>query len=300
MMPLAVAAAAYAARGWPIHPVRPRDKASLIAGGWHTASAEAEQVASWWRQWPLANIGLVPRHAGLVVLDLDGPAGDAAAAAFGLLAEPTLTVTTGRGRHLYFRHPGGHIGNRSLMPQLDVRADGGYILLPPSVHPAGATYRWAGTLADVRELPPRALAALRPAPAPETPPPPTNGAAFVAPPRSAGEIRARIAAYLGKVGPCAEGSRNNTAYGVAAWLVRDLALAPADAEPWLTAWNDANDPPLPARELAAVLASAVKTGRHPIGAGLGVRAAATTGAPASALERVAQAAARITRRRAAA
>src|SRR3989449_7233650 len=68
------------------------------------------------------------------------------------------TVLTSRGRHLWFKHPGGSIGNVILAPHLDVRADHGYVLLPPSVHSTGAVYRWVGHLADVKTLPPDVLA----------------------------------------------------------------------------------------------------------------------------------------------
>jgi hypothetical protein len=36
---------------------------------------------------------------------------------------------------------------------MDVRGDAGYVLLPPSVHPSGALYRWQGNLDEVAALP---------------------------------------------------------------------------------------------------------------------------------------------------
>src|SRR5439155_22631730 len=107
-----------------------------------------------------ANIGFVPGRAGLLVLDPDGPEGEAAAQALGLLSEPTTQVQTARGRHLYFQHPGGHIGNAPLAPHLDVRADDGYVLLPPSIPPSGVRYRWGSKLEELKPLPPAAVAAL--------------------------------------------------------------------------------------------------------------------------------------------
>ena len=63
------------------------------------------------------------------------------------LMTPTATVATGGGGwHLYYRHPG-----HPLLPALpghagvDVKADGGYVVAPPSIHPdTGRPYRWAG------------------------------------------------------------------------------------------------------------------------------------------------------------
>src|SRR5207244_9929350 len=63
----------------------------------------------------------ISAQTGHLVIDIDGPEGEAAARALGLLSEPTLTVTTSRGRHLWFQHPGGHIGNAPLAPHLEDR-----------------------------------------------------------------------------------------------------------------------------------------------------------------------------------
>ena len=52
----------------------------------------------------------------------------------------TLEVRTPRGgRHIYFRHPGTKVPSRTNypLPALDVRGDGGYVLIPPSKVGAG-------------------------------------------------------------------------------------------------------------------------------------------------------------------
>jgi putative DNA primase/helicase len=52
---------------------------------------------------------------------------------------------TGTGEHLVFKHPGPHIPNdvgSKLGEGLDIRADGGYILVEPSLHPNGQRYAW--------------------------------------------------------------------------------------------------------------------------------------------------------------
>ena len=126
------------------------------------ASADPAVVAVWWTRWPDANIGCIPGRSGrrYVVLDVDGPEGEATAQQLGALAEPTLEVRTGRGRHRWYQHPGGHIPNSLLGPQLDVRGDAGYVLLPPSVHASGKVYRWHRPLEDVATLPPAVVARL--------------------------------------------------------------------------------------------------------------------------------------------
>ncbi|OYU73025.1 MAG: hypothetical protein CFE32_22070, partial [Alphaproteobacteria bacterium PA3] len=68
---------------------------------------------------------------------------DAIAEAERLGLPDTIMVRTGKGRHIYFRHPGGKIANRAgFLPGMDIRGDGGYIVGPGSIHPSGASYTW--------------------------------------------------------------------------------------------------------------------------------------------------------------
>lgn len=159
-------AAAYAAQGWHIFPLVPKGKVPMVkaGGGFLSATNDANQVADWWRRWPNANIGLWPGSSGFVVIDVDGPEGEETARALGLLAEPTLVCTTGRpegGRHLYYHRPDFQVSNCNIGHKLDVRGDGGYVILPPSIHPTGTPYRWLGRADEIKPLPPRALEAIR-------------------------------------------------------------------------------------------------------------------------------------------
>ena len=55
----------------------------------------------------------------------------------------TAIVKTGRGWHLYFAMPAGCARIPcSTRDGLDVRADGGYVVAPPSVHLSGHIYTW--------------------------------------------------------------------------------------------------------------------------------------------------------------
>jgi hypothetical protein len=100
-----------------------------------------------WARNPAAGIGIVTGLAsGLIVVDVDGPDGEASAKSLYLPATPT--VETGKGRHLYFQRPdGGMYRNRTrLKPGVDVRADGGYVCAPPTTHASGKEYQWADGL----------------------------------------------------------------------------------------------------------------------------------------------------------
>jgi len=181
------AAQAYAARGWAVFPLKPRDKTPMIGpskpgahdGGFHLATRDAEQIAKWWAKWPDANIGLrCGEESGVFVLDLDGPGAEAALgqlqAAHGALPS-TLQQRTGKGRHLLFRHAagvrnrgGGYLvdGKRVPCAGFDVRGEGGYIVLPPSVHPSGRVYKWTLEGEAIAEAPRWLLDAIVP-PAPK-------------------------------------------------------------------------------------------------------------------------------------
>src|SRR5690242_18511463 len=123
------AAEAYAARGWHIFPLRPKAKQPARAGGFKKATTDVEAIHRYWTLYPQANIGIYPGPSGLCVIDIDGPVGERSALTLGLGSLNTLTAQTGRsggGRHLYFRHPGGHVGNAKIADGIDIRADAGY------------------------------------------------------------------------------------------------------------------------------------------------------------------------------
>ncbi len=227
---LAAAALHYAHRRWPVFPCQPNGKAPLTSSGFRAATTDVEIVAGWWHDWPTANIGFVPGRAGYVVIDVDGPEGERAAVALGLLAEPTLRVLTPRGFHLYFKHPGGTIGNTPLAPHLDVRGDLGYVLLPPSRHPCGEVYR--ADKAAVLPLPPDTPARLT-----------GNGHRRALPP-----LEAAIP----------DGQRNDTLFRLGAAL-RHYGASAAAIHAALRAENLARcRPPLPEDEVGRIAASAAR------------------------------------------
>lgn len=115
-----------------------------------------DEVRSWWTHWPEANIGMATGAvSGVVVLDCDsGEARQSALSNGGL--EKTPAVWTGKpgGVHFWLEHPIDEVRNFARrLPGLDFRGDGGYVLLPPSVHASGASYRWNTNTAGMRPAP---------------------------------------------------------------------------------------------------------------------------------------------------
>jgi putative DNA primase/helicase len=99
----------------------------------------------------------------ILVLDLDprngGPADrDELIEQFGPIPNTAEVITGGGGRHLYFRYSGGSVP-KTIGPGLDLKGCGGYVMLPPAVHPSGKRYKWDG-IEGVKAL-------LKPAEAPE-------------------------------------------------------------------------------------------------------------------------------------
>jgi hypothetical protein len=106
--------------------------------------------------------------SGIVVLDVDGPEGEASLN--GHKVPPAPMVRTPHGRHVYFRHPGRPVPPKvGLLPHVDVRGDGSYVVAPPSQLPDGE-YVWVpGPGLDALTYPPDWMLA-EPKPAAAGPP----------------------------------------------------------------------------------------------------------------------------------
>lgn len=159
---------AAACLGWPVFPLHypsfPADggpvrcscgdaacknigKHPITANGFKDATLDHEQIRAWWTRHPNANIG-VPTGAasGMVVWDEDPRhGGDASVAGLEVkharLPGTVTQRTGGGGRHRCFAHPGGTVKNRTgVLPGIDIRGDGGYIVVAPSLHASGERY----------------------------------------------------------------------------------------------------------------------------------------------------------------
>lgn len=113
--------------------------------GFKEAGTDAATIERWWRMWPDANVGIATgAESGVVVLDVDDMIAVRYLEAIHGPLQETATVATSRGKHFYFAHPGGHIRTTigEIRAKVDTRADGGYVVAPPSLHASGARYRW--------------------------------------------------------------------------------------------------------------------------------------------------------------
>jgi hypothetical protein len=224
------AALAYARHGIPVLPVHTPDqrgncscdrgdacdrpgKHPRLRHGLADASTDPRQIELWWARWPSANIGLRTGIA-MDVADIDSSEGRHGLTHLlgGSLPAGPRVRTGGGGWHLWFRPTG--FGNRvRLLPGLDWRGVGGYVVAPPSRHAAGTDYRWLRRPGDVLPAGPGALLALIEGPPPHRwddacadGPPPRHGK--IAYPERYGQ--AALAAASARVAGAVVGTRNDT------------------------------------------------------------------------------------------
>lgn len=162
--PKGKAATAYASKlDWPVFPLHtpngkfcschnpncqsvgkhPRTKNGLKA-----ASTNLDVINGWWNRWLDANIAIATgEESGFVALDVDPRHGGVHSLSllinqYGPLPKTIEAITGGGGRHILFKNP-GHVKNRTnILPGLDVRGEGGYIAVAPSIHASGRRYEW--------------------------------------------------------------------------------------------------------------------------------------------------------------
>ena len=175
------AALDYAAHGWAVFPVQgisdgrcgcgisdcsSPGKHPLTRRGVKDATTNPEVIAGWWKRWPDANLALATGGpSGVVVIDVDPPRGELSLTRLldaGYELPDTATVRTGSGGlHLYFAAPSFSMGNSAgrlpgvglELAGIDLRADGGYVVAPPSVHVSGSGYVWIETEIELAEAP---------------------------------------------------------------------------------------------------------------------------------------------------
>lgn len=256
------AALVYARLGWPVFPVAPVDRATGLCGcrdgadceqvGKHPlvrwadqATTDETKIREWWRWKPLANIAVATgRRSGLVVVDLDRQHGGLATredlAARGIVFPPTLAARTRSGGwHFFYSAPPdrrvsnteGEIAGVGKTAGVDIRGDGGYIILAPSVRlaphqtgtaprqtatmPVLARYSWVD-LAHPVAAAPDWVTAPRPTPKPGVSP---SRPAKTRPARDpTARAAAALTAEIGRVRNAGEGGRNRALFFAAANL----------------------------------------------------------------------------------
>lgn len=127
--------------------------------GLSDATTEELTIRRWWRDRPVANIGLTVRD-GYAIVDVDGEHGQHRLAEQDWHLVSTAVQSSGRGAHYVYRvrnrvHP------RILIKEsaedahdgVDLRGPGSYVVAAPSLHASGRCYEWAVPLSQVEVAP---------------------------------------------------------------------------------------------------------------------------------------------------
>jgi len=215
--------------GFSVIPLKPKDKRPFISWGSYQSKKATEAELSEWFTSGQNNLGIVTGSiSGIAVVDCDNQQAVELAMKLGVGDGPR--VITGKGKHFYFRYREGlrNFQKREDLPGIDLRADGGYVVGPPSIHPSGAIYQWEDIKKPLPEFPSWVIA------------------------KAGNQSEERKSHYQGS----GKGSRNMTLARMAGVWVRELSLD--EAIEMAFTWNSRNQPPLSESEVKTTVESIYK------------------------------------------
>ncbi|WP_233831742.1 phage/plasmid primase, P4 family [Paraburkholderia sp. ZP32-5] len=152
-----------AAKGFSCFPIRQNEKSPLTPHGFKDASLDTEQHRAWAEQFPNSNIAYATGTPSgrLIVLDMDVKNKNSGAKSLvalekkhGPFPETLTALTQSGGAHYLYTHPEGmkiqcKVGFRD---GIDIRADGGYCVAPPSTID-GNKYEWVDPTVPIAPAP---------------------------------------------------------------------------------------------------------------------------------------------------
>lgn len=138
----------YLKRGFSVIPVK-RDKAAIYQWKpFQQSKPTQDELERMFQHAEVEGIAMITGSvSGVVVLDTE------AGAVLNYPIPITATAKSGGGgKHYYFKNPAGKtLPNRiRILDKVDLKADGGYVLLPPSMHKSGNRYHW---IDDINKTP---------------------------------------------------------------------------------------------------------------------------------------------------
>jgi len=202
--------------------------------GYQERKPSVEDVDSWYDNFPDAGVAIITGEiSGIIVLDIDGEVGKSSIAGKDLPITPT--VKTGKGMHYYFKYPNFPVGNKiKVLPGIDIKGDGGYVVAPPSVHPNGSQYKWEiGLDTALANLPDWVINLCKPI---------GTHSNFC------DDLQGRCLSGVD------QGERNTTAARLAGKFIAE-GLSDDEVLGRLLEWNQKNRPPLDEKELVSVVHS---------------------------------------------
>ena len=150
------------ALGIAIIPLAPRSKSPLVRWRDYQSRLPTDtELQRWFYPNNSRNVAAVCGWRGLTVLDFDDPRQYGAWIAWCAItggvarrvASATYRVRTARGMHVYLLVADApRCGKTSDPIAADIKGIGGYVLIPPSVHPSGARYEAVDNSAPIIEI----------------------------------------------------------------------------------------------------------------------------------------------------
>lgn len=213
--------------------------------GLKAATTDKEMIINWWKKWPNANIGVpTGNKSGFFVLDIDTRHNgleslDQLTDRYGKLPDTVAAITGSKGYHFLFKHCRGVRNKVNLVQGIDIRGEGGYIIVSPSSHISGCQYEWVlsshplqiGITDSPKWLLDMVLIEKR------------------------DQIKAKSSSYwLDIIQGLGEGQRNNAAASLAGYLLKRY-IDPYLVVEILRLWNERNRPPLDPCELETIINS---------------------------------------------
>src|SRR3989344_48821 len=216
----------YLSLGW--NPIPVNRKIPLIEWKrYQTEKVTKELIEEWWAKWPDAGIAIITgKISGIAAIDIDIHKGGKIE---GLT--PTITSRTGGGgQHCIYSYPSEGIGSYAgIVDHVDIRGDGGYIVVPPSLHESGRKYEWIVSPEDAKpEILPQIIFDL-------------VKKQRINKPKDWEQIHKGVQ----------EGQRNATATSYIGKVLQTTDPSMWEMSGWdaVCKWNDGNKPPLPYLEL---------------------------------------------------
>lgn len=238
-------AIAYAKQKWSVFPCN--GKVPLTPQGYKNGSTDLNQILEWSRSYPDANVAIATGDiSGFMVVDADDPSAVQTLKEQELVTK-TVVSKTGRGYHYFYRIPDGiSVASRTgILPKVDIRSNGGYIIAPPSLHPSGRRYEFVVSPKEtqISQIPPKLLDLI------------LNGNKT-----SSSEPAGQSSQVIDELRDISKGGiqehdgRNQAATRLYGYLLRHY-VDPFIATSLIDIWNRTNSPPLADRELQKIVES---------------------------------------------
>lgn len=229
----------YESWGWCLLPVKIEDKSPAMTT-WEqfiTSPPDPQTVRRWFSALSGVGVGAVTgKTSGIVVLDVEATCPTPIQDLLERFPTERIARTGSGGYHLYYHYPSGvtRVQNQvRIFDGADIRADGGFIVLPPTLHPSGIRYEW------IKKGPLGACPA-----------------AFLeqketAPSRNEGWVTEALRGAT-------QGSRNDTCARLAGYFY-GKGMTTDVVEALLMDWNLKNEPPMSVKEVKATIRSIEKS-----------------------------------------